>query len=72
MGNNQTNKVKNEKIRDECNLIKNLMILVHRNKFDFLYVVGKGGFGKVMKYFKLYFYHRYGKFFIKKLKNYLH
>ena len=55
---------------------------VDKNNFDFLYVIGRGGFGKVKNliYFiskknlqkfskNLYFYHRSGKYFSKNIKN---
>ena len=41
-------------------LIQNKSSSINKNSFQFLYVIGKGGFGK------------YGKFDLKKQKKYMH
>lgn len=49
-------------------------IALQRNHFEFLHVVGKGGFGKViliLKIYSIYLYVRYGKSYRKNIKNHL-
>jgi serine/threonine protein kinase len=43
------NRPMNSKNREEANSIILINFLVSKNYFDFLYVIGKGGFGKVWK-----------------------
>lgn len=68
---NQSDKIKNQpdiKGKEEgIFFILIFLALLSKNHFDFLYVVGRGGFGKVF-YFKITLF-RFGEFIIKKIKD---
>ena len=50
--------------------VKIVINLVNKHHFEFLHVVGKGGFGKVIEL--TLFIKRSGKFYSKKTKHHLH
>lgn len=64
MGQKQTKKADGNNKKDQSNLYQELN-LVGRNHFEFQYVIGKGGFGKVI----IKNINRSGEFYIKRIKD---
>jgi hypothetical protein len=65
MGNKQT-QATSIKEKEEIGKFIIFTLVINKHSFEFNYVIGKGGFGKVKN--KILLYYRYGRFYIKKPK----